>query len=233
MARYVPPSARRDLKPPAWLHLDLGERFPRITVRGARAARAGGPLFGPFRDTKAAGRARDALHRRLPLRPCEYTFEPHPELALGLGCVYAQTRTCAAPCLVRASDAEYAALAAEAERLLRGPRDEDEALPAWVTARTGARGLIADPVKRDVDLFPVREGRVLEAHAVRVAAADLETGVRALSWDEAAPGESDWPWLMPWLHAPRRTGRYLLPGEDEAPEALAARLRAALGGGRR
>ncbi|HET8648110.1 MAG TPA: hypothetical protein VFO85_21620, partial [Vicinamibacteria bacterium] len=49
MARHVPLSARRDLKPPAWVHLDLADAFPRLSTRSGRAARAGGPLFGPFR----------------------------------------------------------------------------------------------------------------------------------------------------------------------------------------
>jgi hypothetical protein len=229
MARYVPVAARRDLKAPAWLHLDTGERFPRLTVRGPRAARSGGPLFGPFRDTRAAGRARDALHKRLPLRPCEYTFEPHPELELGLGCVYAQTRTCAAPCLSRTSEEDYGALARQAEAALRGPREQDDALPDWVAARTPQRGLIADPVAGGCDLFPVRDGCLLEEGAVRVAPDALEAGVSAVSWGAAPEGESDWPWLMPWLHAPRRRGRYLAAPEDEPTAALAARLRRALG----
>src|SRR5438132_90588 len=99
MAQYVRPEKRRDLKPPAYIHLDPTERFPRLSVRGPEA----GPrsLYGPFRNRKAAARAVDALHKLFPLRPCDYTFEPAADLALGLGCVYAQVRTCAAPCLQR------------------------------------------------------------------------------------------------------------------------------------
>ena len=37
MAPLVPLSARRDLKPPAFLHLDPAQRFPRVSVRGAEA----------------------------------------------------------------------------------------------------------------------------------------------------------------------------------------------------
>ena len=71
-ASLVPPPKRRDLTPPAFLHLDPGERFPRVSVRGLGE----GPLYGPFRDRRAAEKARDALQRQLPLRPCDYTFEP-------------------------------------------------------------------------------------------------------------------------------------------------------------
>jgi len=223
MARFVPLSARRDLKAPAWLHLDVCDPFPRLAPRGARAARAGGPgCFGPFRDLRAAARARDALHRRLPLRPCEFAFEPHPELPLGLGCVYAQTRSCAAPCLARVSADEYRALAATAARLLRGPRDDDADLPSWVSTREVC-ALVVDPAPGGLGLYPVRDGRVLEPSAMLCAPDRLEDAARALEW--AAPADdADWPWLLSWLHAPRRKGRYVVLGKEE-PEELSARLR--------
>ena len=226
MAGYVPLGARRDLKPPAWLHLDAAARFPRLTARGPRAAAAGGPLFGPFRDVKAAGRARDLLHKRLPLRPCEYDFEPHPELPLGLGCVFAQTRTCAAPCLARVGEDDYRALAGQGVGWLAGPRAEDDALPSWISARE-ARALIVDPLKDGtLLLYPVRAGRVLEAEAGGAPPERLEEALSALAWP-AAEGPDDWPWLVAWLLAPRRKGRYLVVRE-EGPEALAGRVRAAL-----
>lgn len=227
MARHVPLSARRDLKPPSWLHLDTGERFPRLSVRGPRAARAGGALFGPFRDVKAAGRARDLLHKRLPLRPCEYDFEPHPELPLGLGCVFAQTRTCAAPCLVRATEDDYRALARRAEDILAGGDEPSRAeLPGWVAPRE-ARALVVDPLAGGgLALYPVRAGQVFEGHALRCDAERLDDGLAGLVWP-AASGEPDWPWLVSWLLAPKRKGRYLVAPE-EAPGDLARRLRAAL-----
>jgi DNA polymerase-3 subunit epsilon len=102
MGRYVPLAKRRDLKPPVYLHLDPAARFPRLTVRPSAADRAN--LFGPFRSRQAAQAAIEALHQQFPLRPCDYTFEPAVDLALGLGCVFAQIGTCAAPCLVRTSE---------------------------------------------------------------------------------------------------------------------------------
>ena len=122
MAPLVPLSARRDLKPPRYLHLDPAERFPRVTVRGTRRERAA--LFGPFRDRRGARSARDAVSQRsFPLRPCDYAFEPDPALPLGLGCLYAQVRTCAAPCLSRVSEEAYRALAARRRRLVSAVRD--------------------------------------------------------------------------------------------------------------
>jgi hypothetical protein len=222
MARYLPLSSRRDLKPPAWIHLDTAEPFPRLTTRGGRTARSGGALFGPFRDARAAARARDAVHRVLPLRPCDFTFEPHPELPLGLGCVHAQTRTCAAPCLGRATPDEYRALAARAAELLRGPRDEAGELPSWVSARD-AHALVVDPARRGIELYPVRGGRVLEAAALRCPGGRIEEAVAGLAWPEPE-GDEDWPWLLSWLHAPKRKGRFLALPEQET-QRLPARLR--------
>ncbi|HET8646905.1 MAG TPA: hypothetical protein VFO85_15530, partial [Vicinamibacteria bacterium] len=80
--------------------------------------------------------------------------------------------------------------------------------PAWMSARA-ARGAVADPTRRGLEVYPVRAGRVLEEAAVRCAPEQLEAAVGALAWPEAA-GEDDWPWLLSWLHAPRRKGRYIL-----------------------
>jgi excinuclease ABC subunit C len=115
MAGHVPLSKRRDLKRPAYLRLDLDERFPRLAVQPSPA---GAHVFGPFRDAKAAGKARDALYRRFRLRPCDFEFEPAADLALGLGCMLAQVENCAAPCLQRVSVDGYRAIAAEAARAL-------------------------------------------------------------------------------------------------------------------
>ena len=57
---------------------DPAARFPRLTVRPLGADRE--HLFGPFRGRAAAGAAIEALHSSFPLRPCDYTFEPAPDL---------------------------------------------------------------------------------------------------------------------------------------------------------
>src|SRR5262249_14309866 len=80
MARHVDPAQRRDLTAPGFLHLDPQERFPRVTIRPQAASPAA--LFGPFRDRRAAERALKELHKLFPLRPCDYEFEPAPDLAL-------------------------------------------------------------------------------------------------------------------------------------------------------
>jgi len=208
MARYVPLSARRDLRPPAFLHLDPAERFPRVSVRTSEDG-ASGPLFGPFRDRRAASKAQGVLHKLYPLRPCDYTFEPDPALPLGLGCLYAQVRSCAAPCLVRVAEADYRTLAAQVAEVLARPdrRPEDLALSLapWVSA-TGGRGVVvARGASAVVELYPVRAGRVLEEAAILAPAEAALAAVESMRWDDQ-PSEpettADWPWLSAWLHSP-------------------------------
>lgn len=224
VAGLVPLSARRDLKPPAFLHLDPGERFPRLSVRPGGA----GPLFGPFRDRKAAEKARDVLHRLFPLRPCDLAFEPDPALPLGLACLYAQVRSCAAPCLARVSEADYRALAARAAAWLADPtarEDAPAAVPGVVVAAGAARAVVVDAGRRTVGLYPVRAGRVLDSAAVLVPAAGLDDAVARLSWPEPE-GPDDWPWLAAWLRSPRGRAGFVHARADGA--ALAAAVRAAL-----
>lgn len=220
MADYVPLAKRRDLKQPAFLHIGPGDRFPRVLVRDAGTDSS--HLYGPFRDRAAAGRARDLLHKRFPLRPCDYVFEPHPELALGLGCVYAQVRSCAAPCLARVSEDAYRDLAAEAAAFLASPAARAGELPPWIARLGGARALVAERTKKGWELFAVREGRVLdEAASPDESIADAIAGLR---WTGESAAD-DLAWVSAWLSAPRRKGAWL-PAEG-APEDLANRVRAA------
>jgi hypothetical protein len=226
MAEHVKPASRRDLKPPAYVHLDTAERFPRLSVRGPDAPAQN--LYGPFRDRRAATRAVEALHKLLPLRPCDFTFEPAPDLALGLGCLFAQVRTCAAPCLVRISEADYRALAIRAAELLSRPgaRPEDAAswAPPWVAAVSESRGLVVEKTKAGIELYPVREGAVLEEASVSVAPGGLDEAVDRLRWPEPAAARDDRRWLSAWLDAPRRTGAYIVVDENEDPRGLARRI---------
>jgi len=226
MGEHVPLSARRDLKTPAFLHLDASERFPRASVRPAGA----GSLYGPFRDRRAAQRALEALHKRLPLRPCDYSFEPDPALPLGLGCLYAQVRSCAAPCLARIGEAPYRDLAAQAARLLADPESRAEladAIPPWVS---GARlGLVVERGRAGVELYPVSEGEVLDGRARTCAAQDLESTLAGLDWSPGQTSRDDRPWLSAWLHGPRKAGAYLPLVEGEDPAILARRVRRAAG----
>ncbi len=228
MAPLVPLTARRDLKPPAFLHLDPKERFPRVTVRGGERGRA--DLYGPFRERRAAEKARELLHHLFRLRPCDAEFTPDPELPLGMGCLHAQVRSCAAPCLARVSESEYHELARQAiawlsDSGLRG--GAGTAVPATVSVAEPARALVLDAGRASIGLYPVRGGRVLDEAALTTTAESLEDALRRLAWPEGT-GPDDWPWLLAWLRAPRRRGAYLLVHENEDGPALLARVRAGL-----
>jgi hypothetical protein len=227
MARHVPLSKRRDLKPPFYVQLDSGARFPRLVVRPAAGERA--HLYGPFRSRAAAQAAIEALHAVFPLRPCDYAFEPAPDLALGLGCVFAQVRTCAAPCLQRVTEDDYRALAGRAATVLgagarRGP-ELAAALPPWVTSAAEARGLVMDRAGATVELYPVLAGAVIEEAMASTTMDGLEGAVAALRWPAPSEPRDDTPWLLPWLHG-KRTGIYVDLAPDEAVAAITERLRA-------
>ncbi len=224
MAAQVPASTRRELKPPAFLHLDPGQRFPRLSVRASASGR--GRLFGPFPRRKDAEEARLALDRRFRLRPCEYVFEPDPQLALGLGCLYAQTRSCAAPCLARVTEEGYRALAAEAAAFLAGPDRRPGLLPGWVGQVDDNRALVAEPHGDGVAIYPVRRWCVVEEHALLARPGAIEEAVSALCWPDAPAARDDLPWLVAWLRSPG-TGAYL--DAATSPTALAAGLRDIIG----
>lgn len=263
MAEHVELRARRDLDAPAYLSLDPAARFPRAVV----SARGGGAdpasLFGPFRHRRAAAAARDALHRRFPLRPCDYAFEPDPQLPLGLGCVYAQVRSCAAPCLARVSEEGYRGIAAEAAAFLAAPspRTPEHAtwLPPWVS-RSDARALVVEALPAApalavgtgsarpssdqalgsaplstrkavrVQLFPVLGGAVLDAESCVATEGELEQALARVRWAPPEPPRDDTPWLVAWLRAPRRRGRYLVlaDGISGSSSALSNAARSAL-----
>ena len=223
MSAHVPATERRDLKPPAWIRVGLGERFPRARPAAGRPAP---DRYGPFRDRASASRAVDGLHRRLALRPCDYSFEPHPDLPLGLGCVYAQVGSCSAPCLQRIGEDAYAALAREAAALLARPEARDGWLPPWVGGAR-SRGVVVERGTTGVELYPVRAGCVLEEGRLDVEAGAEPAG--GLDWPSPeGPRADDWAWLTAWLHSGRRSGEYLVIDESWSGEALAERVAAAV-----
>jgi hypothetical protein len=229
MARYVPLPARRDLKPPAFVHLDPEERFPRARATGPAAV--GPSHFGPFRDRRAAARAVEALHARFPLRPCEFDFEPAADLPLGLSCLYAQVRSCAAPCLVRVSEDAYRSLAAEAAGFLADPARRGEetrrAVPGFV-ARATARAVVAAKGSHGLELYAAQAGRVADDPAVVASTDDLAAALSDLRWPAPEEAGQDWPWLVAWLQAPRRKGAYLVWPEHEPARSVAARVAAVI-----
>jgi hypothetical protein len=227
MALHVPASARRDLKPPVFLHLDLAERFPRLTLRGVGDDLAS--CYGPFRDRRVADKARAALHKLVPLRPCDYVFEPDPALALGLSCLFAQVRSCAAPCLGRASEADYRELARSAADLLARPEQRPPAVATFLPpaiAPADGRGLVIATAKDAIEFYPVEAGAVLEEGRIVAEESNLDAALGGLRWVRPESPRHDWPWLAAWLGSPRGRRSYVAHRADES--GLASIVRAHL-----
>ena len=154
------------------------------------------------------------MNRRFRLRPCDYVFDPDPALAVGLGCLFAQVRSCAAPCLARLSEGDYRGLAVEAAAWLSGavPRaDAPPEVPEVVSAVEGSRALVIGAGRKELEIYPVWQGRVQEENATSVAPGDLAAAIAELEWG-ASEGPADWPWLAAWIASPSRA-RVLGPGE--------------------
>jgi hypothetical protein len=100
-------------------------------------------------------------------------------------------------------------------------------VPAVVAAVEGTRGLVVDPGKKEIGLYPVRGGHVLDEAATTVPPADVETAVAGLDWRPAG-GLDDWPWLAAWLRSPKGRASYVVAGEATDRETLAAAVHAVL-----
>ena len=229
MALYVAPSARRDLKPAIYLHLDLGERFPRISIRSGLDGASASSLYGPLRNRGAADRVRQGIQRLHRLRPCDYVFEPQPELPLGIGCVYAQVATCAAPCLLRVTEDAYRAVARQAADLLATadarPPELATVVDAWVASVDGSVGLVYERGASGLELYPVARGGVFEEGAtVQADGEAMGVALSRLAWPGDALQRDDSAWLSSWLHAPRRSGRYAVFRGRPSLAELARRL---------
>jgi hypothetical protein len=208
MAVRFPGQKRRDLKPAVYLRLDVRERFPRVTLTPHGAGQA--DCFGPFRDRPSAEKAVHALHKLYPLRPCDYHFEPDPEWPTGVGCLFAQVKSCAAPCLVRVTEEAYRRVAQEAARFLGEPGTRPADAEAWVrpfVTQADTRALVVEPTRSGFELYPITGGSVGEG---TTATKDtLDAAVGALRWEA---GPDDAPWLTSWIYEKKR-GHYLLAGE--------------------
>lgn len=105
----------RDDKSYPWLVITEDHPFPQITKhRGER--RKGASYWGPFASVWAVNQTLAALQRVFLLRSCRDTvFDTRTR-----PCLLYQIKRCSAPCVDRISQADYAALVAEAKQFLSG-----------------------------------------------------------------------------------------------------------------
>jgi hypothetical protein len=149
---------------------------------------------------------------------------------MGLGCLFAQVRSCAAPCLARLSEGDYRRLAAEAAAWLSGvaPRTDAPAeVPDVVSAVEGSRALVIGVGRKEVEIYPVWEGRVQEENAASVTPGDLAAAIAELEW-RACEGPADWPWLAAWISSSSGRGSWIPVRDPSDRAALTAAVRDAL-----
>jgi excinuclease ABC subunit C len=105
----------RDDKSYPWLVITEDHPFPQIAKhRGER--RKGASYWGPFASVWAVNQTINALQRVFLLRSCRDTvFDTRTR-----PCLLFQIKRCAAPCVDRISEPDYAALVAEAKQFLSG-----------------------------------------------------------------------------------------------------------------
>jgi len=105
----------RDDKSYPWLVLTEDHPFPQIAKhRGER--RKGASYWGPFASVWAVNQTITALQRVFLLRSCRDTVFDSRDRP----CLLYQIKRCAAPCVGRVSDADYASLVADAKQFLSG-----------------------------------------------------------------------------------------------------------------
>ncbi|PCD76057.1 excinuclease ABC subunit UvrC [Pseudothioclava arenosa] len=105
----------RDDKSFPLLHITGDHPFPMIRKhRGKRGA--SGDYFGPFASASAVNRTLNHLQRVFLLRDCsDAMFDSRTR-----PCLQYQIKRCSGPCVGRISEADYAALVADAKRFLEG-----------------------------------------------------------------------------------------------------------------
>jgi DNA polymerase III subunit epsilon len=99
-----------------YLKLDLGEAWPRLKV--VRKVRGPGTYLGPFRSSRAARLAKEALEEVVPIRRCTTAMRRSTRFA---PCALADLGRCAAPCDGRVTPERYEGLVRSLQHALSSP----------------------------------------------------------------------------------------------------------------
>ena len=100
----------------AYLKLDLAEAWPRLKV--VRKVTGRGTYLGPFRSSRAARQAKDALEEAFPIRRCTRSMGRATRFA---PCALADLGRCLAPCDDRVTPERYEGLVRSLQHALSSP----------------------------------------------------------------------------------------------------------------
>jgi DNA polymerase-3 subunit epsilon len=100
----------------AYLKLDLAEAWPRLKV--VRKVTGQGAYLGPFRSSRAARQAKDALEEAFPIRRCTRSMGRATRFA---PCALADLGRCVAPCDGRVTPERYEGLVRSLQHALSSP----------------------------------------------------------------------------------------------------------------
>ena len=117
----------------AYLKLDLAEAWPRLKV--VRKVNDRGAYLGPFRSSRAARQAKDALEEAFPIRRCTRSMGRATRFA---PCALADLGRCLAPCDGRVTPERYEGLVRSLQHALSSPGGLLAALEGRM-ARLGAQ----------------------------------------------------------------------------------------------
>ena len=228
IAEHAPPYNRRSKAPEkvTWVKLTT-DAWPRLSlVKQVRDdVAAGAEYLGPFRSTRTAELAVEALHETHPLRQCTRRI-PRTPTGEGPGaCVLAEIGRCGAPCLGTGrggQDAEsYAAVVAEVRAALR-----NDATTALTRGRERLRDLAGQQRYEEAATTRDRLEAFLTAaeRAQRRAPVAATPEIVAARRSEPAPGWRTGGWEVVLIRYGRLAGTCVTPaGSDPMPHIEALR----------
>jgi excinuclease UvrABC nuclease subunit len=196
-----------------FIRVDMANPWPRVTLAKARKD-DGARYFGPFRSASSARKTVDLINRIIPLRTCTRSFRD--ARSYGSPCLELDLGRCLGPCVGKADRDTYMALARDVVTFLDG-RDEALYQVLW-------NGLEDAATRLDFEKAAKIRQDLLSVQSITAAQRRLREAIEANNLLVVLPGASAGERDLLVVASGRIWARYRL-GTDEAPEAVARRMR--------
>ena len=168
----------KDDKHYPYLRIDLGERYPRLTLARRMDQRDGAKYFGPYIGATAVRQVMDEVRRFFPLRTCSLSL---PLKTPRRPCIQHQIGRCRAPCAGLISEEEYGRMFQSVISFLNGDSRDllksltDEMMQAASRMEYEQAALLRDKI---ADIKQLME----EQHAIQTR--DVEQDILAVARDD-------------------------------------------------